>query len=63
MFNDSRHAGTTPEENLQRIEKNHRRRQRTLYGDFADVVAHEMKEWAIEKVPHTTATGSSLLQA
>ena len=28
--------------------------------EVADVVAHEMKEWAIEKVPHITATGFSL---
>lgn len=29
--------------------------------EVADVVAHEMKEWAIrKKVPHITATGFSL---
>ena len=27
--------------------------------ETADVVAHEMKEWAIEKVRHTTHTGFS----
>lgn len=27
--------------------------------ETADVVAHEMKEWAIEKVQHIIRTGSS----
>ncbi len=30
--------------------------------ETADVVAHEMKEWAIEKVLHIILTGSSHLQ-
>ena len=36
---------------------------RELDLETADVVAHEMKEWAIEKVRHTILTGSNRLQA
>lgn len=32
---------------------------RELDLETADVVAHEMKEWAIEKVQHIILTGSS----
>ena len=60
VFNDTRNAGASAEEDLQRAETDDRR-GKELDIATADVIAHEMKEWAIEKEPHIIRTGFSLL--
>lgn len=61
VFNDAVMQERLPKKTYKELKKTIEE-GKELQAATADVIAHEMKEWAIEKVPLTIRTGSSLLQ-
>ena len=62
VFNDSVMQDRLPKKVYKELKKTIEE-GKELSMEVADVVAHEMKEWAIEKGPLITVTGFSPLQA
>ena len=61
VFNDAVMQERLPKKTYKELKKTIEE-GKELQAATADVIAHEMKEWRLKRVPLTIRTGSSLLQ-